>query len=373
MEVEWNKIKYSRSAAYSLNRLLDAGRALDLPESYSADLSNEAFRGLVNAALAKSTWGKYASGWNAFCCFEEHHQTSYRWPLSIECWRAFAVWCVTFRKLQTSSTKSYFSALKFVHSMKGVPCVDYSNDILLNLVLKGAQNMAFSQPPRPNTRRVVTFSLLRTLGHRIACTSWKPLSRQVIWSACTAAFFASARLGELLASKENWHDPTADLTWSDVSFKEQGSVLIRLKNPKSGDIGSEFLDLFPFPGFNCCPVLGLKALLMLQKTAGLGLPHQPVFRYGTGINLTTSGLNKVLSELLKDICIPGKDSITCHSFRAGIPTALSLVPELTSDADIKGWGRWNSECYSRYTRLRHDQKSAIFQKITSAILSMHPD
>jgi hypothetical protein len=46
----------------------------------------------------------------------------------------------------------------------------------------------------------------------------------------------------------------------------------------------------------------------------------PVFRFGTGKNLTMSQFNSTLSSLLSDICQPGISTITCHSFRAGIPS-----------------------------------------------------
>jgi hypothetical protein len=189
----------------------------------------------------------------------------------------------------------------------------------------------------------------------------------VIWTACTTAFFPSARLGELLSSSDQSHDPTSDLTWADVKFTSETSVLLRLKNSKTGDIQGDFLDIFPFQGFNCCPVASLRMLHAMQAQQELNLPHLPVFRFSSGKNLTPSQLNSVLAQLLQDICSPGTNTITCHSFRAGIPTALSLHPEIASSDDIKGWGRWNSECYNRYTRLRHDQKRAIFDKISAAI------
>jgi hypothetical protein len=92
-----------------------------------------------------------------------------------------------------------------------------------------------------------------------------------------------------------------------------------------------------------------------------------VFRFASGKNLTPSRSNKILASLLTDICSPTTNTITCHSFGAGIPSALSLHPELASSDNIKGWGRWQSDCYTRYTRLHHSQKRAIFEKISAAI------
>jgi len=144
-----------------------------------AALTEEAYKNFVNASLARATWGKYASGWRAFCQFEVFHQSSFAWPLSVHVWRAFAVWCVTVRKLQPSSTRSFISALKFVHMLKGLPCEDTVGDTILKIILKGAANTAFSLLPRPQTRRVVTLPLLLTLGHSIRRSAWPEQAKQV--------------------------------------------------------------------------------------------------------------------------------------------------------------------------------------------------
>jgi hypothetical protein len=56
-----------------------------------------------------------------------------------------------------------------------------------------------SDPPF-SARQVVTFPILLTLGAKVAQSLWDPLSKQVIWAACTTAFFSSARLAKILAS-----------------------------------------------------------------------------------------------------------------------------------------------------------------------------
>jgi hypothetical protein len=213
--------------------------------------------------------------------------------------------------------------------------------------------------------------MLALIGHRIASTSWSDLSKQTVWAACTLAFFSAARMGELLASTVHSHDPTSDLTWGDVQFSSSDSILIRIKCAKSGEPQGEFLDIFPFPHFGCCPVASLKRLLQLQKEAGLYDPSLPVFRFRTGRNLVQAQFNQILSSLLPDLCLPGQDSVSCHSFRAGIPSTLAMFPDLAKTDYIKGWGRWHSDCFNRYTRLRLDQKRSIFGKIATALMQAH--
>lgn len=226
--------------------------------------------------------------------------------------------------------------------------------------------------PTQNTRRVVTFPLLLTLRHRIAKTAWDDLTKQVIWTACCVSFFASARLGEILAKEEQAHAPASDLTWTDLRQSSENSILIRIKQPKSGEKNGEYLDLFKFPGYGCCPIAAIQTLKRMQTKAGVFCENMPVFRFANGKNLTMAQFNKTLSELLSDMCETGKNTISCHSFRAGIPSTLSLFPELATSDLIKGWGRWRSDAYTRYTRLVLSQKQNIFSQIADALRSVAP-
>ena len=328
-----------------------------------------ALEGFINAAITKSSWQKYTSGWRAFLAFQEYTGAVYPLPLAAQDWRAFTTWCLAVRHLQPSSTRAYISAIIFVHHLAGHACIQAHKDPVVNLVLRGASNLRFLLPAKPMVRRVVTFSMLRVIGHRIAGTSWNAVSKQVVWACCCVAFFTSARIGELLADSGVAHDPTANLLWKDIIFVRDQSAILHLKANKSVHPEGEFLDVFTFPGFGCCPLKALTRLKAVQEDAGIACSDEPVFRFAARNNLTHSTLNALLAQLLQDICKPGENTISCHSFRAGIPTTLSLFPDLCNSDDVKGWGRWASDCYTRYTRLRHDQRQAIFGKIAHALKS----
>jgi hypothetical protein len=52
------------------------------------------------------------------------------------------------RKLQPSSTLAYISALKFVHTLRGLPVDDLLSDPILQTVLRAAAHQwAISDPP----------------------------------------------------------------------------------------------------------------------------------------------------------------------------------------------------------------------------------
>ena len=93
----------------------------------------------------------------------------------------------------------------------------------------------------------------------------------------------------------------------------------------------------------------------------------PVFRFPSGDNLTPAKLNKVLQSLLGDIFVTGSDTISCHSLRAGIPSALARHPELANNEDVQGWGRWKSDAYQKYTRMPHRKRRALFDTIVAIL------
>ena len=64
---------------------------------------------------------------------------------------------------------------------------------------------------------------------------------------------------------------------------------------------------------------------------------------------------------------PAAYQISGHSFRAGLPSAMASKPDIANDNDIKAWGRWSSDSYLLYTRLKHKQKKALFEKIISVL------
>jgi hypothetical protein len=79
-------------------------------------------------------------------------------------------------------------------------------------------------------------------------------------------------------------------------------------------------------------------------------------------------LNAVLKQMLEPLFDFSRGSISCHSFRAALPSALAARPGEVSAEDIKNWGRWRSEAYTTYTRLKQDQKKTLYEKIVNTLL-----
>ena len=221
---------------------------------------------LLGASLAVSSWKKYESGWKAFKDFEIYSKKRFAWPLDREAIVGFTTWCIYVRKLQPSSAETYLSALAAAHRFKGLPR-PASLEAGFTCI-KGATNLQAAAPPRPvPSRRVMTMSLLKVIGHKLSGSDMHQVDAQAIWAVCLTAFFASARMGELLASAATAFDPSSTLKWGDIKFRQDGSAILLVNLAKSGK--AEFLDVFPFPEHGCCPMAALSRNKSLQVEAGL--------------------------------------------------------------------------------------------------------
>jgi hypothetical protein len=157
------------------------------------------------------------------------------------------------------------------------------------------------------------------------------------------------------------------LTWKDIQIFENHAV-VNIPVPKSiRSKRGDFVDIFPFPA--CCPFEAIKGLKASKERFVKN--NMPVFTFNNGEFLTAAKLIATLRLLLEKHVGANAKYLSGHSFRAGIPAALSDCPNLVSYEDIRKWGRWNSNSYQLYTRLKLNARRAIFVKIMSAINSRH--
>jgi hypothetical protein len=274
----------------------------------------------------------------------------------------FTAWALAKRRLKPATVRSYLSSLSTIHELKGfknVACMT----VLVKKVIRGAENLSFYQNICVETRKVMTLPLLKLLGHEISLTNWSEINKQVFWTACVTAFFGSFRFGELLASTETTYNRSETLLWSEVRFSDETSVRLHVKISKNRTPGGEFIDLFQFKNHGCCPVKSLNRLKVLKNP----VQDQPVFMFDSGKLLTAKCVNASLEGLLKPHLGDQATLIQGHSFRAAIPAAMANNPDLAAEEEIKSWGRWNSDSFKLYTRLKHNRRKVIFDRITSIL------
>jgi hypothetical protein len=338
---------------------------LDEPGNSKTELQSS-LRELLSMAYAGSTWNKYCSGWRAWLDYQEHYGLKIDLPVNIVQFRKFAIWCTTVRKISADTTRQYMYSIHIAHSLKGLTCVDYSKDDILKMLLSGARNTYNAEHSHCNTRRVMTFATLLLLGHRIACCDWLESAKQVVWTACTLAFFTSARLGEILSIHATKFDKSSTLLWKHIKFMSGNEILLFLPSTKTSKTCGEFVDVFPIKN-HCCPVMALKRLMRLQIDSNTFNLENPVFAFNCSTYLTTRKLNSLLSQLLADVYTPEVGTISCHSFRCGIPNIINCNPDLFDKKDAGTYGRWRSDSYLVYLRLHRLRRKTLFDKIANAL------
>jgi hypothetical protein len=269
-------------------------------------------------------------------------------------------WALTKRKLSPDTVKIYLSDLRLAHKIRSVE-PNFENDFFIKAMLKGAKNVSLYTNITKKSKFVMSFPLLKIIGHEIALSNWSNDSKLVFWSACCVAFFGSFRLGEILPKSEN---NIENLTWSQIRFTNMGSVVINIRFPKViRNISGDFVDLFEIKNSTFCPFSSLKSLA--DKRALEIEKDFPVFQFANGVNLSPKVFTSTVVSLLERHIGGAAKNFSGHSFRAAIPSALANSPSLASDSDIMLWGRWSSESYKAYVRLKHNARKEIFNKIVS--------
>ncbi len=227
-------------------------------------------------------------------------------------------------------------------------------------MIKGAKNLNLYSNIFKPAKFVMTFPLLKILGHEIAESKWTDKSKIVVWAACCVAFFGSFRLGEILPGGNSSSPKT--LTWDRVHFTDSGSAIINIRFPKAiKKPQGDFVDIFKIGDSSYCPFSALSNLASIS-TSNIS-SNTAVFSFPNGTPLSAKNFVVSIKGLLGKHIGLNALQLLGHSFCAAIPAALASNPNLATDHEIMNWGRWSSDSYKSYTRLKHEAKLAIFRKI----------
>jgi hypothetical protein len=329
----------------------------------NSDLLDHAQKRLAQS-MTRNTWRKYESAWNLFENFLTERNMSFTCPIPITLLRQFAVWADSHRHLAPSTIKSYISALSKLQLLLGFEQTSFNSDAWLKAFLQGTENAKIYEPQKTSSRRAVTFDILTLIGHQITHSGWSEFSKALFGAVSLLAFWGSFRLGELLSTDNSNFDPFSALLWDDIVFRYDGSLLIHLKSTKTSKFPGAYIDLFPFFNKIFCPIHALKHYRELAIQAGVFDRFKAVFMLSADIRLTVPEFISCINKFLVPLNILGPhDTITGHSFRAGIPSSLSTISDPSIISDLKIWSRWTSDAYLLYLKLQFDQKKVVFQKL----------
>jgi hypothetical protein len=316
------------------------------------------------ASRSSNTWNRHNAALRCYYKFCSSENVPITWPISIENFRKYVNWSLTVKKLSPSTVKQYISDLKIAHNLRNLE-PEFFSDFFTKSMLKGAENISLYSNVKKQPKLVMTIPLLKLIGHEIASSSWNTDSKKVFWAACCLAFFGSFRMGEILPYSDSAYSRET-LTWNRVNFSDKEYATIQINFPKINPKGKgDFVDIFKTNDVNLCAYSCLKSLsvakpLHVQR-------NLPVFTFNSGLYLSQKTFNLTIRNLLfKHLGVTAL-SFSGHSFRAGIPSAIANHPSLLSNDDVCKWGRWSSDCFTTYTRLKISARREIFKKIMSAV------
>ncbi len=271
----------------------------------------------MGAYLSENSWNRYNSALNSWAGFIKHTGKLFSWPFEKKLLRGYVGWAVNVKHLQPDTVRVYLSDLKLAHELRNKN-TDAFDDFFLKKMLKGADHLKMYSDIKSKTKLVMSFQMLRILGHEIVKSDWTVEKKKIFWGASCLAYFGSFRMGEIL-SKSKGGEPE-NLKWGGVNFRPDGSALLNIRFPKIiKNVQGDFVDIFGLEGKDYCPVKCLKALA--KNAAPENRNGKNVFSFSDSTCLTTSQFTLDLKNLLANVFGPAIVNLSGHSFRAGIPAA----------------------------------------------------
>jgi len=222
-----------------------------------------------------------------------------------------------------------------------------------NMALQGMRRLSKG----PTARAPATIPILRAVR---SCCNLSSTHERVLWGAAIVGYFFLLRSAEYLHAESGISDNI--LTYDDVKCKDARGcesqretavveVCVRLKGSKTDQEGRQVELALQRSGSSwLCPV---RATLMLsQHGRECGIPpFRPLCSVSRNRVIRASELTKKLQQAATTVGVDPKRMGT-HSLRSG--GASAMMEAGVDGLVLRQFGRWKSDCVSRYTRLTSD-------------------
>ncbi|XP_069100867.1 uncharacterized protein [Argopecten irradians] len=234
---------------------------------------------------------------------------------------------------------SQLSALGYVHKLNGLN--DPTKSFFVRKVIQGATRLA----PSFDTRLPITIPILHSLCEQICKVTSCPHEQSLLAAVFTLAFYALARLGELLAYTSAQAKKLLQLADVDVEFKDKrpNQIFITFRHFKHNISGKPHTIPVKAMPQKHCPVLYLINYLKLRgsKAGCLFLTRQ-------GLPFPRKRFDSLVQKCLS-LCHLDVSRFKGHSFRIGGASFAANSLGL-SDSQIRSLGRWKSDAFKVYIR-----------------------
>ncbi|XP_066911751.1 uncharacterized protein [Clytia hemisphaerica] len=112
-------------------------------------------------------------------------------------------------------------------------------------------------------RQPVTIETLTLIYKHLLASEYCAYDRQMLWTACTTAFFGFLRSSEYLSPTMQDYDPTVTLLFSDITIMES-KALINIKTSKTDPFRHGCVLRLFSTNHSICPVNSLKTLCRIH-------------------------------------------------------------------------------------------------------------
>ena len=316
-------------------------------------------RDAIAASVAANTKSGYKTAVGMLKACQDSLGRNFSLPLSdsdILCFVAF----MAKRNVLDTTISSYLSAIRYAMLSIGHQCENLRTPVVAQ-VLKGIRNL--KRDPQAivmkKTRRAMTIPHLRLLGHALSIGNLSTYTKNLVWAVAMLAFWGSVRIGELLGPLARAFDPKSSFLMSDIAFSEEEARLW-IRSPKCCTPTGDIIEVFRVPDTTLDPLLAIKHYFRLRGKSHGEARDLPFFIEEDGSFFTKQKFNLLLHSLLDPFVKDDRDSLTGHSFRAGLATLMEVAG--FSEDEVKAWGRWSSEAFRRYCKEKRS-KSHIFLKL----------
>ena len=318
---------------------------------------------MANCSLAQTTWRAYSTAERAAERCQREMGVELRMPWGEREAVVFAVWAIN-KELASSTITQYMSGIKNAHKREGLETEPMGSN-LVKAVLKGKANIE-----RPRKQKIaMTPGVLFELKKYIVGCKMSYVDKCTLWAMCTIMYSGSLRGSEIMGEKENEFDPENILMEEDVRIKMirtgNGRVtkLVHcvIRNPKELP-GTRNLEVEMFQTSNkFCPVAAVEKL----KAARTENKGKPFMTKQDGRITTKDWLNRFLKRALEKVINYEEFTVSSHSFRAGVASAMARCGY--SDEEIQRQGRWRSDAFLKYIRLGRSQRLEQQRKLADEL------
>lgn len=321
----------------------------------------------LETSLSLSTWSTYATAFRMLKLYAKLLGKEITLPVSRQDLIGFVVFLFRGRRIAPSTIRQYISGIKCFHNM--LDCsLEAFQSTALKYVLMGFENQYKAWEEDGPRRRAFTFPLLKLMAKAISECDIIQMDAQCLWTAALIAFWTSCRMGDLLVDSHNSNQAKL-LTWDNIQSKDAEHMILYFAHPKQAKRENGLVcDIFSFPEKLYCPVDNLRRLAKMNHNIGRRDRNNHVFNLSKGGTLRMSKMNEFLREQLLPMVGSELGTISCHSFRAALPSLMAASPDMFTTEETLLQGDWHSDSYKLYTRLNNIGRKQTHRKVVATIL-----